>query len=279
MLAASLTPYVWHYHLAPDSWRHRLEAAYRLKNGELIRHISPPYIPERLTYYQNDDPAQAKAIPAGPGFLVFTQDEQGKLHRYTYSFGPRQWPLQLVLRIAFKFKPYEFEGSTNLLNLTVSGDWTISDGITNQEALFAALEPILLKTTKHKIIFEKRTVEREVIVVSGDRFTAQPGSNIQLYAENSKDSGYEGYGNLTNLLEEVGSRLNIRLINETKINPDAPETQGLIWVYHRDSDVAYAKSRKVELADELLKNLADQTGLTFTREQRPVDIWFVSEQK
>jgi len=279
LLAASLTPYVWYYHLAPDSWRHRLEAAYRLKNGELIRHISPPYIPERLTYYQTDDPQQAKAIPAGPGFIVFTQDKQGQLHQHTYSFGPKQWPLQLVLRIAFNFKPYEFEGPNNLLNLTVNGDWTISDSATNRESFFAALEPILLNITKHKITFEKRTVEREVIVVSGNHFTWSLERKFQLYAENSKDSGYEGYGNLDNLLEQIGTRLNIRLINETTIAPDAPEIQALTWVYHRDSDVTSAKNRKVELADKVLKNLSDQTGLTFTREQQPVDVWFISEKQ
>ena len=278
LLAASVTPYVWYYHLAPDSWRHRLEAAYRLRTGELVRHVSPPYIPERLTYYQTDNPTQAKAIPAGPDLMVFTQDEQGKLHNYLYSFGTQQWPLQLVFRSAFGFKPYQFEGPNNLLDLTVNGDWTISASITNRESLFTALEPILLKTTKHKIIFEKRTVEREVIVVSGDHFTVSPGKKFQLYAENSKDSGYEGYGNLDNLLEQVGTRLNIRLINETTIAPDAPETQALTWVYHRDSDVTSAKNRKVELADKLLKNLADQTGLAFTHEQRPVDVWFMSEK-
>jgi RNA polymerase sigma factor (sigma-70 family) len=278
LLAATVTPYVWYYHLAPASWQHRLEATYRLRNGEVVRHISPPYIPERLTYYRTENPGQAKEIPAGPDCWVFIQDKQGQLRDGGETFGSKQFPLQLVLRTAFRFEKYEFEGPNNLLDLPVNGDWTISENL-NHEALLAALEPILLKITKHHIKFVKKTVEREVIVVSGDHLAIQPGKDIQVYAENSQDKEYDGYGDLNNLFEEVGNRLNIRFINETQIDSKAPETRNLIWEWHRDSDVLHMKNRRIELTDKLLKNLADQTGFTFTREQRPVEVWFVTEQR
>jgi hypothetical protein len=37
-------------------------------------------------------------------------------------------------------------------------------------------------------------------------------------------------------------------------------------------------NRREELTDKVLKNLTTQTGLTFTREQRPMEIWFLTEQ-
>ncbi len=281
LLAASVTPYIWYYHLAPDSWRHRLDAAYRLKHGEVLRYIPPPFIPERLKYYQTEDPMQAKAIPAGPDALVFFQDKQGKLNSGGYTFGSKQFTLSMQLRTELGFQPYEFEGPANLLNLTVNGDWTIRQGV-SQDDLVKAMEPILWKATKHHIVFQNKTVERDVIVVTGNHFDVQWGTHIQLYAENSRDRGYEGYGDLKTFFQNVGSQMETRLIDETEINTNSPAyetTANLTWTYHRDSDARTMKNRRTELTDKVLKNLTDQTGLTFTREQRPVDVWFVSEQK
>jgi hypothetical protein len=279
LIAAGVTPYIWYYHLAPDSWRHRLDAAYRLKHGEVLRYIPPPFIPERLKYYQTEAPTQAKAIPAGPDILVFFQDKQGKLNSGGYTFGSKQFTLSMQLRIELGFQPYDFEGSANLLNLTVNGDWTIRQGA-SQDDLVKALEPILWKVTKHHIVFQKKTVERDVIVVTGNHFDVQWGTHIQLYAENLHDNAYDGYGDLKTFFLDVGSKLETRLIDETEINTNSPGsgTSNLTWTYHRDSDAIAMKNRRVELTDKLLKNLTDQTGLVFTREQRPVDVWFISEQ-
>jgi len=280
LLAASATPHIWYYHLAHDSWRHRLDAAYRLRPGEVLRYIPPPFIPERLKYYQIDNPSQAKAIPAGPTVLFFTQDGQGRLKNGSYGFGPAQYPLEFALRFDLGFKPYEFEGPRDLLNLPVNGDWTIRQGL-SQETLVTALEPILRKITGQHILFEKRTVDRDVVVVTGNHFAAPPpGTAIELYAENVHDNAYDSYGDLNNFFQRIGDRLEIRVIDETKFDPPslANATTQLTWTNHRDSDGYIMKNRRNELIDKVLKNLADQTGLTFTRESRPVDVWFISEQ-
>jgi len=185
----------------------------------------------------------------------------------------------MVLSIDFGLKQYEVEGPQRLLNLTVNGDWTMSQGL-SPDALLAALEPILWKATKHHIQFEKRTVERDVIVVTGNHFAVRPGTSIQLYAENLHDKypPYDGYGDLKSLLNEVGTNLRIRFIDETTIDPQSPETENLTWTHHSDWDVIGKKKSQVELTNEVLKNLADQTGLVFTHEQLPEPVWFISEQ-
>ena len=279
LLAAGVTPYIWYYHLAPDSWRHRLDAAYLLKHGEVLRYIPPPFIPERMKYYQTDSPMQAKLIPAGPNVLVFLQDNQGKLNSGGYTFGPKQFPLWMQLRTELGFQPYDFEGPSNLLNLTVNGDWTIRQGV-SQGDLVKALEPALWKATKHHIVFQKKTAERDVIVVTGNHFDVQFGKSIQLYTENLHDNAYDGYGDLKTFFQDIGARLEIRFVDETEIVTNSPinETSHLTWTYHRDFDAKAMKNSSAEPANKLLKNLADQTGLVFTREQRPVDVWFISEQ-
>jgi len=279
LLIAGVVLYVWHYHFSPNTWRYRFDAVYHLRQGELLRHTTPPYVPERMTFYRTGNPQQAKAIPKGPDLMVLHQDKQGQIHQFSYTFGPKQFPLRDVLRFAFGFKPYEFEGPDNLLNLTVNGDWTISEELTNRDLLLSALEPVLFQATKHHLTFDKQAVERDVVIVSGTHFTVPPDNHIQIYAQKSTDRGYDSYGNLNELLNSVGERLYIRFVNETEIKPDTPEIQNLTWANHQDSYVSLTKNRRTELSDEILKHLADQTGLTFTREKRPVDVWVVSDQK
>ena len=280
LLAAAGSTHIWYYHMASDSWRHRLDSAYRLRYGEVLRYIPAPFIPERMTFYRTNDSVQAEDIPAGWNTLVFRQDKQGQLVLSSAGFGPPHLPLRHVLRAGFGFKPYEFEGDDRLLNLTVNGDWTLRQDI-SREALLKALEPILWRETKHHIVFEKRTVERDFIVVTGDHFTApQPGTVIQLYAEKFQDIGYHSSGDLNRLLTDVGDKLGMSFIDETKIDAQPPdkEVQNLTWTIHSDCDAFSMRNRRVELTNKVLKNIADQTGVTFTREQRPIDVWFVSEK-
>ncbi|HUC84909.1 MAG TPA: sigma-70 family RNA polymerase sigma factor [Candidatus Acidoferrales bacterium] len=280
LLAAGVTPHIWYYHVAPNAWRHRLEAAYGLQHGEVLRHEPPPFIAERMTYYRTHDPTQASLIPAGPESLVFTEDKQGHLSEAAYSFGPPRFPLWMILRMQMGFRSYDFEGADYLLNLTVDGDWTIREGA-SREALVAALEPIIWKATKHHVVFEKQTAEREVVVVTGDHLTVPPGTKIQVYAENSHSNGYDGSGPLSSFLENVGSRLKLRFIDETETNLQSPDskTAPLVWTYHPDSDASVMKNRQSELTDKVLNNLGEQTGLTFTREQRPSEVWLVTERR
>src|SRR3984957_317858 len=57
ILTASVAPHFWYYHLGPDSWRHRFEAAYRLKDGQVLKYTAPAdYIPERVEFYHLNYP-------------------------------------------------------------------------------------------------------------------------------------------------------------------------------------------------------------------------------
>ena len=51
------------------------------------------------------------------------------------------------------------------------------------------------------------------------------------------------------------------------------------WVCSPDADASKMGSHREELTGKVLKNITGQTGLTFTREKRFVDIWFITEQK
>jgi hypothetical protein len=273
---ASFAPYVWQYHLSPDAWRHRFEAVYQLKDGENIRYIKPPFIPERLTYYRTEDPSQAKAVPRGPDLLVIQQDGN-ELERPSMGFGFKPNPLQRILDNPLGFWHYEFEAPAALLNLNLAGDWTIRKGVSREE-LLKALEPVILKATRRKIHFTKQNVERDVIVAHGMiKGDFSHNGQVQIYAENKTETDVAGtrYGGLTNLLGTTGERLNTYVVKDAQTN-DGPFFE---IAYFPDSDASKMGDRHEELTGKVLKNVADQTGLTFTHEKRFVDVWFITEEK
>ena len=280
LTTASVTPYVWYYHLAPDAWRNRFEAAYSLKNGELLRYIPPPFIRERMTYYRTDETNQARAIPSGPDYVVFRQSGS-ELRRASMGFGYKQHSLQQILGGYFNFWRYEFDDPDQLLNISLPGDWTIREDA-NREDLLAALEPIIQKAAGRRIHFEKRAVERDVIVAHGTAKDLDWQTKVQIYAEKKVQGGDSGtsHGNLQGLVGAVGEPIGIYMINEAKtVEPEPKGAASFGWDYYLDANSSKMGDRREELTDKVLKNVAEQTGLTFTRERRPVDVWFVTEQR
>jgi RNA polymerase sigma factor (sigma-70 family) len=274
LLATSTTAALWNFHFGKDSWRSRFDAVYKLKDGEVLRYIPPPFIPERAEYYRTEEAAQAKAVPRGPDFFIIQQDKNGQLQPFMTAFGDKQHSLQQILDDPLGFWRYEFDAPDELLNLNLPGDWTIRENA-SRETLLAALEPIIFKTTGRNIHFEKRTVEREVIVAQG-RIKTDWETKIQIYAENSKGGYGQGSGDIQHFLGRVGEQLNIYIVNEAQtnlLNGDLYQ-----WRFYNDADFSKMGNRREELTDKVLKNLTTQTGLTFTREQRPMEIWFLTEQ-
>ena len=271
---AGLTPYVWKYYFSPDAWRYRFEATYRLTDGEVIRYIKPPFIPERLTYYRTEESSQAKAAPHGPDFMIFQQDGD-KLGMPGMGFGFKQHSLQRILDDQLGCRHYELDAPAALFNINLPGDWTIRKG-TPREKLLKALEPIILKATGRTIHFEKQSIERDAIVAHGTMKGNLYGDNgIQIYAEKKDRYGGRSYGGLTGFLGTVGERLNTYMVNEARADNEA----SFGWVDSKDADASKMGDRREELMNKVLKNITDQTDLTFTHEKRLVDVWFITEVK
>ena len=277
LAAASVTPYVWHYHFSPNAWRHRFDTVYRLKDGEVIRYVKAPFISERLTFYRTDNPDQAKAIPRGPDFMVLRQDSND-LGGASMGFGFKPNPLRKILVNPLGFRLNEIDGDDTVLNLDLAGDWIIRADV-GREELLKALEPVILKATGRKIHFTKQSVERDVIVSHGTAKDLTWQTPVQIYAEKPNGrGGGQGGGTLQQLLSLMGDQLGLNIVNEAKTaQPEPPDTVTFDWKYFPDANYSKMGNRRDELTDKVLKNVADQTGLTFTREKRFVDVWVVTE--
>ena len=88
---------------AQDGWRARFEAVYLLDDGELVKHIRPPFIPERTTFYRNEESLreQARAIPEPPNYFTFYQSDR-KIQNWGLGFiASNRHTLYYVLRHVF----------------------------------------------------------------------------------------------------------------------------------------------------------------------------------
>ncbi len=204
-----------------EDWPAAFYRVYRLEGGQVLKRIAPPFIPSRLQYYREKNATQAMAIPAGPEVMGFRWN--GQLRDNGMMFSSRKPRLRDVMGF-LGFQRYEYDGPDELLNQVVTGDWIVRDGAGPQERV-AALEQILRDQLDASIHFDRKTVEREVIVVRGIyRFRASddvPSAgrrSVNIYADktDSTEGSGGGSGTLPQMLTWVGDRLNMTVIDQTE---------------------------------------------------------------
>jgi RNA polymerase sigma factor (sigma-70 family) len=274
--------------LTTNSWQSRFDAVYKLKADEVVRYIPPPFIPERAEYYHKTEEwhDSAEHISTPPDFFIFHQDTNELFHRHgpDGGFGYKLHSLQQVLNATLGINESELEAPKELLDLNLPGDWTIRDGV-SQETFLAALEPILLKATGHSIHFEKKLVQSDAIIAQG-QFTIETWQKtlsqpIQIYSETTNYTKGRflgnGFGDLQEFLKRVGERLNIYIVNDAQTDSRLPEPFQFQWTYHSDADAPRMGSRRSELTDKVLNNLAAQTGLSFMHTNQAVEVWAIVE--
>src|SRR3954471_9010934 len=58
-----------------DQWWPKFKSVYELAEGENLKRVPKPFIPERIEYYRAKmHPSQVQAIPQGPDFYALTYD-------------------------------------------------------------------------------------------------------------------------------------------------------------------------------------------------------------
>ena len=253
------------------AWRLRFDQRYALADGQILKHIGPPYPPERsdyLFYTSNGgrpDPQRSE---------VFRWD--GGLRPWG-SMGTNR--LQDVLGFVLNLRRGEFDGPAELLNRPVPGDWIVRQGASKAGQL-TALEKILADELKMPIHFTPRELEREVIVAAG-RYQFHPLGDlpkeraVHLGTESlPSDSGGGGSGSLRKMLDWLGDRVSRLVIDETDSSNEMIQ-----WRDHlarAAHEMASDTESGRELLKRLLENVSKQTSLTFHQERRKVRVWWVS---
>ncbi|KPL23602.1 MAG: hypothetical protein AMJ75_05735, partial [Phycisphaerae bacterium SM1_79] len=264
-----------------STWRQRFEEVYRLEDNRILKRIAPPFIPERRDYYVNENSSQASAISTSPGIFVFHWN--GKLKNWGLSFTDKL-DLNFLLGFVLRLKSFEYDGPEELLSIELPGDWIIRDEV-SQKIKLKALEQLIDEELGRTIQFEKRTVERQVIVVTGN-FKFHPPSetyehkSVHLYSDELDPDEGSGGGtadSVNDFILRLGSLVDMPVADHT-------ESSKKILVPYRHHRSSYLrrikdKAEKAGKLQMLLANLTKQTELQFRIEKRPVEVWFITEKK
>ncbi len=253
-----------------SSWQDRFAEVYRLDPGEVLRHVKPPFIPERAKFITreinapgNEGSADASLVLPWNGAIIPRYP-----HRSTLP--------SLVRQIAADSGGYlasdiSLEFAEGLKKIGVPGDWIVREG-TTLEARLEAFQRAVTKELGRSIRCERRREAREVVVVSG-RFAAQPVSNervpVHVSADNrdlDSESG-GGEGTLDEFLSTLSVITGVRFVNEASVTAGAK----IRWI---QNDSSLERTR----LDAMLANVGSQTSLEFRRRRRPVDVWSIVEE-
>lgn len=266
--------------VASDRPRPTFEELYRLDAAEALRRVPPPFVAERGQFIFEHTVQRNGIQNTNPSAVIFDWD--GKLSLENQFNAPLLEGLLLtgVFKELLGLNRYEYEGDEQLLQTKVGGDWIVRRDAALERKM-AGLSDALSGFLGGKLRFEKRRVEREVIVATG-RFEyhnlpepARPDS-IYLYTapdmnERWRRSSGEPGKNADEFLTFLGDRLNLRVINKT-------ETREMPRLYYHLVDLPAAGDEAA--LDRCLQNITAQTGFQFKREHHQlVDVWTIRIEK
>jgi hypothetical protein len=262
----------------PD-WVVRLNAVYGLAEGEVLKHVSQPFISERQIF-RTQARAKRGVLSFGPRF----DDGPDVWYMCCKWDGRLRWsggsssgvPLCDLLDV----RRADLAGPAELLRYDLSGDWVVRSG-TSLRKRHRALEKYLKKEFGLSIRIEQRDVEKEVIVARG-KFKLSPlaaARNRDVVHVYTSEAFSERHGPPFDFREGtlrqfllsqgcVGLGLD-HVVDET----DSSDVR-IKWLYNPSWNKAPLRTNPAKL-DGYLDLIARQTSLSFAREGRLRTTWCV----
>lgn len=259
-----------------QSWRPKFNQVYSLAPGEVLKHVPTPFIPERNTgmnviLHQGPNSMAPSMGEISNSTCVFNFEQQPEWSMMVYN---RPFDFMGVAQTLTGLRSFDFEGLGTLGALKMPGDWVRRPG-TPTAVYMAALQEVVARDFGRSVRFVPRTVERDVLVASGAvKIHSLPkemgGDTVAIYADKRSDTRSAGFGmtagSVNNFLGEVGELAGLKAIDET-----TPKGKQCFWHYY----VKPGTMLPLATRERVLKNITDQTGISFKVERRPVEIWFV----
>ncbi len=273
-----------------DACREQDQQIYRLKEGQVLKHVVPALVESRARVRAIDrliDQLKSGATPQEhPGdlqkdYAILQWD--GGLTRRPIGVFSGEISLKTALEKIVGLSRFEYDIADGLSAIRFPGDWVIRKG-TPKEQLLGAFQKAVQQYPQGNIRFDQYAIEGDVIVVSGTfRLTPLAGtyecSRIHVFSDklDVDERGGGGSGSLDSFIRGLGDiLLDQHVIGEVENSADIEvrygwHESGYLWKITDKTD----KSRKLDM---LLANLARQTGLKFERQRRLVNVWFVHGQ-
>jgi hypothetical protein len=263
-------------------WQARIDAVYGLADGEFVKRVPPPFIPER------DNVIASLNIPGNRNragmdrmeTMVFSFDGISARFRSGYR---DTMDLADVLKSMLAVWPQDTDIDRALLATRVAGDWVMRDEVPPEKRLDAVVRH-LADVVGAGTVLRSEPMEREVIVVNGTlRYTEElKPPNVFPMLHLSRDNVRPPHAfNLSaaqspvETLQLVGELIGRPMVVEA----DLGKNKGAAVAMYE-----LAAFRRAPLApggrmvDDILENLAKQTSLQFKRERRAVPTWRLVKQ-
>jgi hypothetical protein len=247
---------------------------YGLEAGKNIKRVTEPFPAGRSRLTESGMPGRP-AANLQPALLLSFYN--GRFLNQWQSIvggmqGKSEWSLIYLLQHC-GLGAAEITGPKKLLNTEVEGDFVIRVGVL-PEKLVAELEQILRKEAKLDVELNFVDEPQDVLVAKGD-FAMKRDSAIKsadelrdlifIYADarpNGPGRNEDGpTGGLDEFLRDLGNYIGRRVINDVSTNP-----KRVLW-WNRIVNREGAQS-----PDLVLKQISEQTGLTFRAERRTVRV-------
>jgi len=264
-------------------WRERFNAVYSLDEGEILRWVHTPFIPERQIYATQELHYHSSTNPPPPGYMSFFWDN-GRLRNWALMMS--KGGLSTVLD-DIGLQRYEYKIESEKLH-QLDGDWIIREKVSKEEKVLA-LEKIIQKELDPNITFKKQKANCDSIIVKG-QYKHVPLKNVDnpngiyIYTDSWKDFpgpepvGGGGTRNLADMLKMVGGYFNRWVVFKTENISDIRVS--FFIARSLNLAMANAKSDKEmqEILHSVLENLSKQTSLQFDYGKGEQDVWFITEK-
>jgi hypothetical protein len=256
--------------------------AYHLEPGQILKRIPRPRPEGMRIWAKRNQPGRDMRL-SQVSAMTFKWQDPAKLTLWSSRYsGDQGFDLKDLLRyLGIDVHAFEMDGDRELLDTIIPGDWVYRQEATDAEKVHA-LESILQRVLRLRISLTFREVERDVVVVKGQyHYTPEKGrsnNEIEIYAKQIVPGGGGfggGGGTFHEFLKWVGDWINRPVISDLATPPKGQ----FGWSYN--GRMPFTKETQREDHDEtlVLQHLHEQTGLTYTRERRPIRILFVERAK
>ena len=264
------------------------EQIYALRADDVIRRLQPPFPDVRLTYYKKSRPSQAQAVPQGPnGMMIVWHNNKPELSGMIFTSKNGGYDGLDLIQSLLNVYSQDVEGDLDLLNKPLPGDFIV-DGKATAEQFRIALAKLLSEAAGTQVTLIFRQVDRPMIAFKGKwQINPLPGAppkrkfrnmqSIEIYGKSlnkEMNLGGGGSGDEKGLAGWLG-----RWIGKAVVF-DAPSvTSRLSWHQNDAYDVSEQDRKLAHDATLVCNHIAEQTGLTWDEETRPVTRLFVERQK
>lgn len=269
------------------AWKADFDKLYALADGEVVKyiHATTPAAQATRTDFYREVIARGKkdAKPLPGAVMTFRYSKDGAKCRQVgggADDGEGQIGMALEHVLSGLFDETEavaLDIDLKLSGVHLAGDWVVRASATPDERM-KAIQKVLTDECKVPVKLELKDVEREVLVALGEwKLTPRAWRKdaVDVYAlekvvdkKLDGEAYLKGKGDLSRFLRDAGGLAGKRVVaGEIK---NAPKE--MTWYLHERNSEKISEQQEDHDADAILKNVSEQTGLTFKAEKRKVPV-------